>query len=357
MYNGLGSDLSNLSRLSDARSRSISAENFTGEKGKGGMAVQGTGSKAASDLGGQGWKVSPSIILQPGEIFEIANIKGPGAIKHIWITSKGTSRDTVIRFYWDGCKNPSVECPIGDFFANAFLPKHIAVNSLAVCDNSVRGFNCYWEMPFRKHCKVTLENIGPKETYHYYQIDYILTDIPDDCAYFFAQFRRENPMTYKKDYTIIDGIKGKGHYVGTYMAWGANNNGWWGEGEIKFYMDGDTKFPTICGTGTEDYFNGAYSFLRNGVYEDYSTAYQGFTAVKYETEIQGQQRFSLYRWHITDPVRFESDLKVTMQGLGVRGNGKFLALQDDVASVAFWYQTMPFNKFPKLPDYEYLEMI
>ena len=357
MYNGLGSDLSNLSRLSDAQSRSICAENFTGEKGKGGMAVQGTGSNAASDLGGQGWKVSPSIILQPGETFEMANIKGPGAIKHIWLTAGGSGRDNIIRFYWDDCEYPSVECPVGDFFANAFLPHHIEVNSLPICNNSVRGFNCYWEMPFRKSCRITLENVGPKYHYHYYQIDYILTEIPDDCAYFFAQFRRENPVKYKTDYTIIDSIKGKGHYIGTYMVWGANNNGWWGEGEIKFFMDGDEKFPTICGTGTEDYFNGAYGFVQNNLYQNYTTAYSGFHAMKYETEIQGQQRFSMYRWHICDPIRFENDLKVTMQALGWRSNGKYLALQDDISSVAYWYQTMPFNPFPKLPDYEFLEMI
>ena len=204
---------------------------------------------------------------------------------------------------------------------------------------------------------MTLENIGPKRTYHYYQIDYALTDIPDDCAYFFAQFRRENPLAYKKDYTIIDNIKGKGHYVGTYMTWGANNNGWWGEGEIKFFMDGDDRFPTICGTGTEDYFCGAYCFMENDKYQEYSTPYTGFYPVRYEKEILGQQRFSMYRWHITDPIRFEDNLKVTMQALGWRSNGKYLALQDDVSSVAFWYQTIPFNKFPVLPEYEFLEII
>lgn len=357
MYNGLGSDLSSLTRLSDAKSRSISAENFKGEKGKGGMAVEGTGANAASDLGGLGWKVSPSIVLQPGDLVEIADIEGSGAIKHIWITSGGSGRDTIIRFYWDDCENPSVECPIGDFFANAYLPIHIPINSLPICNNSVRGFNCYWEMPFRKHCRVTLENIGPKRTYHYYQIDYALTDIPDDCAYFFAQFRRENPVKYKTDFTILDNVKGKGHFVGTYMTWGANNNGWWGEGEIKFFMDGDDRFPTICGTGTEDYFCGAYSFMENNRYEAYTTPYCGFYPVRYENEVQGQQRFSMYRWHITDSIRFEDNLKVTMQALGWRSNGKYLALQDDVSSVAFWYQTIPFNKFPVLPDYEFLEII
>lgn len=356
-FNGLTSDLSSLTRLSNAKSRSISAENFTGEAGKGGMATKGTGAFPASDLGGQGWKVSPSIFLEPGDLVEIANIEGPGAIKHIWITSGGSGRDTIIRFYWDDFEHPSVECPIGDFFANAFLPKHIQINSLAVCNNYLNGFNCYWEMPFRKKCRITLENIGPKKTYHYYQIDYVLTQIPEDAAYFFAQFRRENPLKYKTDYTIIDNIKGKGHYVGTYMTWGANNNGWWGEGEIKFFMDEDKDFPTICGTGTEDYFCGAYCFMENNKYMEYSNPYTGFYPVRYEDEKNGQQRFSMYRWHITDPVRFEEKLKVTMQALGWRAGGKYLALQDDISSVAYWYQTLPFTKFPDLPSYEYLEII
>lgn len=129
-----------------------------------------------------------------------------------------------------------------------------------------------------------------------------------------------------------------------------------GEGEIKFFMDNDV-FPTICGTGTEDYFNGAYGFIKNNQYLEYTNAYCGFYPVRYEHENQGQQRFSMYRWHITDPIRFEENLKITMQALGWRGNGKYLALQDDVSSVAYWYQTIPFNEFPKLKDYEYLEMI
>ena len=257
-FNGLNSNLGNLFTLSDAKTRSISPENFTGEKGQGALAVTGTGEHCASKLG-MGWKVSPSVKIKAGEAFEVANIEGPGAIQHIWMTPTGKWRSSILRIYWDNQETPSVECPVGDFFAcgwNEYAP----VVSLPVCVNPGSAFNCYWTMPFRKHCKITMTNIGQEEMTLYYQIDYTLTQVPDDSAYFHAQFRRVNPLPFKEVYTIVDGIQGKGQYVGTYMAWGVNNNGWWGEGEIKFFMDGDKESPTICGTGTEDYFCGSYNF-------------------------------------------------------------------------------------------------
>jgi len=257
-FNGLGMNLGNLSRLSSAKTRSISAENFTGEKGKGGMATDGTGAQCARDLG-QGWKLSPSVVIQPGQTFEMANIAGPGAIQHIWLTPTGPWRYSILRFYWDDQTQPSIECPVGDFFACGWQ-RYMQISSLAVCVNPGSALNCYWEMPFRKRCRITMTNIADEPSTLYYQIDYTLTDVPDDAAYFHAQFRRVNPLPYKEVYTILDGVKGQGQYVGTYMAWGVNNNGWWGEGEIKFYMDGDKDFPTICGTGTEDYFCGSYDF-------------------------------------------------------------------------------------------------
>jgi len=361
VFNGLSMNLGNLSRLSDAKTRSISPENFTGEKGKGGMATEGGGKNSARDLG-VGWKISPYIDIAAGETREIANINGSGAIQHIWLTPMGTWRKTIIRFYWDGSEIPSVECPIGDFFASAYQDEQFAqLNSLPVCVNPGSAFNCYWEMPFRKKCKITIENMAEENMTLYYQIDYTLTDIPDNCAYFHASFRRVNPLPYKEVYTIIDNIKGQGHYVGTYMAWGVNNCRWWGEGEIKFYMDGD-EYPTICGTGTEDYFCGSYNFeTKNGGekrYTEFSTAYAGMPKViRPDGLYNSQQRFSLYRWHICDPVRFEKDLKVTIQALGWRSNGMYLPLQDDISSVAFWYQALPAAKLNPLPDKDYLEII
>ena len=366
-FNGLDMNMGNLPRLSNAKTRSISPENFTGEKGKGGMAEvgQGSASKAARDLG-RGWKVNPYVHIKAGETFTMGEIKGPGAIQHIWLTSTGHNRFNILRIYWDGEKNPSVECPLGDFFASGWGP-FAQVSSLAVCVNPGSGFNCYWSMPFRKSCKITMTNIAEEQMTLYYQIDYTLTDVPDDAAYLHAQFRRTNPLPYKEVYTILDGVKGKGHYVGTYMCWGVNNNGWWGEGEIKFYMDGDKEFPTICGTGTEDYFCGSYCFMvdpetnlaswSKGKYTAFTTPYAGMPQIiRPDGEYKANMRFGLYRWHIMDPIRFEEDLKVTMQAIGWRSGGRYLPLQDDISSVAFWYQTEPHAPFPELPEKDKLEI-
>ncbi len=360
-FNGLNLNLGNLSRLSKAQTRSISPENFSGEKGKGGMSVDGPAIKAARDLG-QGWKVSPYVRIQPKETFVMAEVKGEGAIQQIWLTPAGNWRFAVLRFYWDDETEPSVECPVGDFFACGW-GRYAQVSSLAVCVNPGSAFNCYWQMPFRKGFKITLENISDDVFTLYYQINYALTEVPEDAAYFHAQFRRVNPLPYKGVYTLVDGIKGWGHYVGTYMAWGVNNTGWWGEGEIKFYLDGDKDFPTICGTGTEDYFCGSYNFDTKdaegkGRYTEFTTPYSGLAQViRPDGLYSSQQRFGLYRWHIMDPVRFQKDLRVTIQALGWRSGGRYLPLQDDISSVAFWYQQEPHAPFPKLPDKDYLEII
>lgn len=207
---------------------------------------------------------------------------------------------------------------------------------------------------------MTLENTSEQEMVVFYQIDYILTQVPENAAYFHAQFRRTNPLPYKEVYTLVDGIEGKGHYVGTYMAWGVNNNGWWGEGEIKFYMDKDEEYPTICGTGTEDYFCGSYNFedpYTHDAYRPYTTPYAGMYVIDTDQLYQANRRFGLYRFHITDPIYFEEKLRVTIQALGWREGGYYLPLQDDIASVAFWYQTLPSKPFAPLPDREYLEVI
>ncbi len=356
-YNGLNNNLDNLYRLSNAKTRSISPENFTGEKGKGGMATleTGTAKDAARDLG-QGWKVNPFINIEAGETFTLAEIDGSGSIQHIWMTPTGTWRYSILRIYWDDEKEPSVECPVGDFFGMGW-GEYAHLNSQAVCVNPGSAFNCYWQMPFRKKCKITMENIDEKSMRLYYQIDYCLTEVPDDVAYFHAQFRRMSPNVYKQPYTIIDGIEGQGQYVGTYMAWQVNNNGWWGEGEIKFFMDGDKEFPTICGTGTEDYFCGSYNFDRNGQYTEFSTAYSGLhQVIRPDGTYKANQRFGLYRWHIVDPIRFEKDLKVTIQDLGWRSGGRYLPQKSDIASVAYWYQTEPHHTFPKLLSKDDLEV-
>ncbi|MEP0821576.1 MAG: DUF2961 domain-containing protein [Ignavibacterium sp.] len=356
-FNGLGMGMGTLSRLSRAQTRSISPENFTGEKGKGGMATEGTGMNAARDLG-RGWKISPSVKIKPKETFVLGEIRGSGAIQHIWMTPTGHWRYLILRMYWDGERTPSVEVPVGDFFASGWN-QYAQISSLAVCVNPGSALNSYWEMPFRTSAKLTIENIGDDEVTVYYQIDYTLTDVPGDVGYFHAQFRRQNPLPYKTEYTILDGVQGWGHYVGTYVAWGVNNSGWWGEGEIKFFIDGDGEFPTICGTGTEDYFCGSYNFENRQTkqYQEFTTPYSGLAQViRPDGVYNSQQRFGLYRWHIMDPVRFGKDLRITLQALGWRSGGRYLPLQDDISSVAFWYQKEPHAAFPKLPDKDYLEI-
>ncbi|HLT80341.1 MAG TPA: glycoside hydrolase family 172 protein [Cyclobacteriaceae bacterium] len=364
-FNGLDMSLSNLSRLSDAQTRSISPENFTGEKGKGGMAdpIKQKGQRNVANAAneadelGVGWKVNPFIIINPGETFTIAEMEGPGAIQHIWMTPTGNWQFSIIRFYWDDETTPSIEAPVGAFFGMAWN-EYAHLNSLAVTVNPGSAFNCYWKMPFRKKCKITVENINPEEPMRlYYQVTYALTEIGDDEAYLHAQYRRSNPNSTSV-HTILDGVRGKGHYVGTYMGVGVRNNGWWGEGEIKFYLDGDKDFATIVGTGTEDYFCGSYNFENRATkqYQEFSTAYAGLhQVIRPDGMYRSQQRFGLYRWHIQDPIRFEKDLKVTIQDLGWRQGG-YLAQQSDIITVAFWYQREPHARFPKLPDRKALEI-
>jgi len=353
-------NLKNLYNLSDAKTRSISPENFTGEKGRGGMATleEGTAANAARKLG-QGWKVNPYITSKPGETFTLGEIEGPGIINHIWMTPVGEYRLMIFKIYWDDETEPSVEVPVGDFFAAGWgMMNEPVINSLAICVNPRSGFNSYWQMPFRKKCKIVMENMSGKQATVYYQIDYSLENVEENTAYFHAQFRRVNKLPFKEVYKIVDGIKGKGQYVGTYLAHGARKSGWWGEGEIKFYIDGDTEFPTICGTGEEDYFNGSYGYNDRKIdgkmyYDSFSNNYTGFYQVK-DSDIDGFVGiFGQYRWHVLDPVRFNEDLRITIQSLGWGPDG-YLPLQDDLASVAYWYQLEPHNPFPKLPAKENL---
>jgi len=348
---GLNFGLGALPFLSDERTRSISAENPTGEKGKGGMAIPSPEdpdlphSRAAIDLG-QGWKVRPFLKPKAGETVTLMDVDGPGVIQHIWIGTEtdwaGNGRACILRFYWDGEETPSVEVPLTDFFAVGH-DLFARVNSLAVIVNPTSALNCYWPMPFRKHARITFTNESGKELRLLaFQITYAETEVPAEAGTFHAQWRRALTDRVNPDYVILDGVTGKGRYAGTFLAWTQLSDGWFGEGEIKFYMDGDTDFPTICGTGTEDYFCGTYGFP-----EVYSTAYVGNT-LKHAGE-NGPPKWSLYRWHIMDPICFQQDLRVTIQALGWWPTFKFQPLADDIASVAYWYQTEPHATFPELP--------
>jgi hypothetical protein len=365
-FNGLGMHLGNLARVSHAKTRSFSAENPTGEKGRGGMA-EADPNGPARELG-QGWKCSPYVPLPPGETRVLADAEGPGAIQSMWFGGSIVNRDTILRITWDDQARPAVECPLCDFFATPFpfqdrrAPTRgpfAPVNSLPVSVNPNRGLNCFWEMPFRQRCRVTVENRHPTETAAcYYQVNVALTDVPDDAAYFHAQFRRTNPLPYGEVYTILDGVKGQGHYVGTSMGWAIHNDRWWGEGEIKFYIDGDGDFPTICGTGTEDYFGGAYDWEVDGEYVAYTTPFLGMHQVlRSDGTYRAQHRHAMYRWHVMDPVRFEQDLRVTIQALGWRSEGRFLPGQHDISSVVYWYQLGEAAPFPPLPDRNGLENV
>jgi hypothetical protein len=235
--------LGDLPQLSDAETRSISAENPTGEKGGGARAVPQPNSPAARL--GPGWKVRPCITLEPGTITQLADVQGSGIVQHIWITvTPEAYQDTVIRFYWDGEQAPSVEAPLGDLFCNGHGLRY-NVNSLPVAVNPTGGVNCYWSMPFRQRARITIENQRQEPiTGFFHQITYARTKVPAKAACFHAQGRRSVTTQEHPEHVILDGVRGQGHYVGTFLAWTQLSNGWWGEGECKFYLDGDTAYPT-----------------------------------------------------------------------------------------------------------------
>ena len=356
-------NLDGISRLTDARTRSISPENVTGAKGEGGKSVDGAAAGAARELG-QGWKVSPFVPIGANETVMLAEIEGPGVIQHVWLTVHPAAwRRLVFRAFWDGEASPSIETPLGDFFCNGW-GERCNVNSLPIAVNPAGGFNSYWEMPFRESARITVENLSPDPVAAiYYQITYSLTPVADDAGYLHASWRRSNPLPYAEVHSLLDGVTGRGHYVGTYIAWGTNNTGWWGEGEVKFHLDGDREWPTICGTGTEDYFGGAWNFeFPQGEYGSYSTPFLGLPQViRPDGLYRSQQRFGMYRWHIPDPVRFQEELRVTIQALGWRsalnGEKRYLPLQDDIASTAYWYQSEPHVPFNAMGGLNKLEVI
>jgi len=338
---GLNLGLGAIPLLTEGETRSISAENPDGARGAGAQEVPGPGN-AGSDLG-QGWKIRPCITLEPGSTTTLADIEGPGVIQHIWITvTEQALRDCVLRCYWDGEQAPSIETPLGDFFALGHAMRYNVV-SLPVAVNPSGGMNCYWPMPFRRHCRITVENqrweaIGG----FFYQVTYGLNPVPDSAAYLHAQWRRSVTPRRQPEHVILEGVRGQGHYVGTFLAWTQLANGWWGEGEIKFFLDGDQQFPTICGTGTEDYFGGAWGFG-----DTFTGPFLGYPLWQREPELV--PKHALYRWHLMDPIRFRQDLRVTIQALGWWPNGKYQPLEDDIASLGYWYQAEPHAPFPALP--------
>lgn len=350
-YEGLQPGLGTLPVLGVGHTRSITAENPTGEKGKGGMAIPNpseprpaAGARAADELG-QGWKVRPFLRVNAGETAVLMDARGSGVIQQMWlvenIEAQNMKRGMVLRFYWDDETTPSVECPALEFFAVGH-GRVGHVNSLPVLVNPRNAMSCFWPMPFRKRARVTLTNeTGQDNVLVAYQITYVQTRVPKSVGTFHAQFRQAKTGE-QNPYVILDGVQGQGRYVGTFLAWTQMEPGWFGEGEVKFYIDGDGKFPTICGTGTEDYFLGSFGFP-----QPYSTAYAG-TVLSANENLAPPQHWSVYRWHVQDPVNFEHDLRVTIQAIGWGPKYRLLK-KDRISSVAYWYQAEPHVRFPALP--------
>ncbi len=340
--------LGNLGLLDDAETRSISAENPDGRRGGGARAHPEDGSPARRL--GKGWKARPFIPIAADTTVTIAEIDGPGIIQHIWITTDEPAYSgLILRMYWDDESTPSVAVPLGDFFAcghGCYRP----VQSAVVAVNPRGGLNCYWPMPFHKSARITVENATGQDLPHFfYQITYALRGLPGNAATFHAQWRQSRTTSDCPEHVLLDGVEGRGHYVGTYLAWTQFAEGWWGEGEVKFFLDDDdADHPTICGTGTEDYFGGAWSFYDEHKREvPYSGPYLGLPLVLYDGD--RPPRFGMYRWHVPDPIRFRSRLRATVQALGWWPDNTFRPLEDEIASTAFWYQQEPHAPFPTGP--------
>ncbi|HZW09051.1 MAG TPA: glycoside hydrolase family 172 protein [Phycisphaerales bacterium] len=342
-----------IARVRQARTRSISAENPTGGKGMGAQAAPGDDpccTDAASDLG-RGWKVRPCLRhLEPGQTAVLADIEGPGVVQHIWCTVLAdVHRFLSWEVRYDGAPEPSIRTPLGDFFANG-IDGRALVASQPIAVNPKGGMNSYWPMPFRRRFTLTIRNDGPKTIPEFfYQVTYSLEDLPEDAGYLHASWSRTLTSRDRPEHLILDRVRGRGHFAGTYLVWNQLSNGWWGEGEVKFFIDGDADdAPTICGTGTEDYFGGAWGFVMDHERDmrptTYTTPYLGYPQAVYDSTAKLGPRIpshGLYRWHIPDPVRFERDLRVSIQTLGWWPNGKFQPLTDDLASTAFYYVDAP----------------
>lgn len=287
--------------------------------------------------------------VAPGQTHVLMDVKGPGAITHMWLTFLGPEpqdwakqgsanhQEMLLRVYYDGNKRPSVEAPVGDFFANCF-GKRSPVVSLPVLVEDGDSYNCFWTMPFRKSCRVEIVNQSVKNiNLLYYNIDWIEKPVSKDTPYFYAQYRQEYPVEHGKDYVILD-TQGRGHYVGTVLAVRTRSPMWFGEGDEKVYIDGE-KTPSIWGTGTEDYFLSAWGLQTT------STPYSGTPYFDQWGIVGGHT--SAYRWHLADPVVFQKGIKVSIEHFGWISpdeNPKGLTnswneREDDFSSVAFWYQT------------------
>jgi len=300
-------------------------------------------------------------VVPPGETRVLADIKGPAVIRHIWLTfnearpnwleAAGSARpdEIVLRMYWDDGAYPAIEAPLDDFFAAGFGLRR-EIRSVPVQVESGDGYNCYWPMPFHKRALITITNESQKNIRSfYYHLDYTEEErLPEKTAYFCGQYRQEFPEKMGGDYLILD-AEGEGHYVGTVMSARSRSPFWFGEGDAKFYVDGE-KTPTIQGTGTEDYFLCAWGL------NECLFPYFGCTYMSSAFDDLGVQ-YTLYRWHIADPVRFTKSLRFEIEHKGwitadETESGKVeghVEREDDIATVAFWYQVGQPKRFTTLP--------
>ncbi len=329
--------------MNDSKTFAISAENPTGKRGG------GTRGKDCE-------KLRPCIRVQPGETITLADIEGEGRIQSIWAGGH-LNHGFILRIFWDGQTHPSVECPLSAFFGWAYdedfadaKGDYVTLNSAMMMVAPAQGGNCYWPMPFRKKCLITLENRASMPLDIYYMIMGEMGKQPDNIGYFHASYRQAHPVEKGKSYTVIDGIKGKGKFVGVTMSVGLNgHNTCWVEGETKMYIDGD-KYPSVNYTGTEDYFCGSFAYGNDNVlhkYQTYQGHYAGLAAVMGNNDrlYKGQERFLLYRWHVKDAVSFNEDFVMKMDNLGWTG-----PRYDDYTTVAYWYQTLPSAPLAPLPS-------
>jgi len=313
-------------------SRSISFENPTGAPGEGG--------KAASHLG-PGRKGAPSRRIDPGETVDLCDIEGPGTIRHIWLTTArepAAQRALVVRAYWEGQEHPSIECPVGDLFGFAhgkIMPYDSAVHSVG----STGGRNIWLPMPFVKRARFTFTNEWEKAVPLYYQIDYTIGDRHGDgVGRLHVLFRRENPTTEKHDFELLPERNNQGRFIGSVI--GVRNlhpDQWWGEGEVKVYMDGDTDYPTICGTGSEDYVGLAWGIQQTPFF------YNGCS-------LNEKNFISMYRWHLPDPIAWQKQARITIQQIAWK-NG-LAETVDDWCCASFWYEPTPSAPLPAMPDRE-----
>ena len=310
-------------------SRSISFENPTGAPGQGGQ--------AASNLG-VGRKGAPARSIQPGESVQLCDIEGPGTIRHIWITTRGNPinlRSCVIRAWWEGQDHPSIECPLGDFMGFAH-GKVMPYDSAAHSVGEKAGMSIWLPMAFVKRARFTFTNEGEKEIPLYYQIDYTIGDKhPEDVGRLHVLFARENTTTEKKDFELLPQRNAKGRFIGSVIGIRNLHEQWWGEGEIKVYMDGDTDFPTICGTGSEDYVGLSWGiqqtpFLYNGC------------------SLNENNYVSMYRWHLPDPIAWREECRITIQQIAYKGGLR--ETEDDWCCATFWYEPTPSAALPAMPN-------